>query len=100
MELFRERLTSRLDELGLGKSGLASIFEEMDVSGRGELTVKELSAVLFKLNFHVSKVTSIIMDPGDYVFADYRKPTLTFSSRSSKPMQVDGKDVQGSARGV
>lgn len=55
MVAFRERLTSRLDELGLGKSGLASVFEEMDVSGRGELNVKELSTVFIKLNFHVSK---------------------------------------------
>lgn len=53
---FRERLTSRLGELGLGQSGLASAFEEVDVAGKGDLTYKELSHVLFTLNFHVSKV--------------------------------------------
>lgn len=53
---FRERLTSRLEELGLGQSGLASVFEEVDVAGRGELTIKELSHVMFTLNFHASKV--------------------------------------------
>lgn len=55
---FRERLVSRLDEIGMGKSGLTAAFEEMDVTNRGELTIKELSNVLFKLNFHTSKVTS------------------------------------------
>lgn len=53
---FRERLTSRLQELDLGQSGLAAAFEEVDVAGKGELTVKELSHVLFTLNFHASKV--------------------------------------------
>lgn len=53
---FRERLTSRLEELGLGQSGLASAFEEVDVTGKGELTIKELSHVLLTLNFHASKV--------------------------------------------
>lgn len=53
---FRERLTSRLEELGLGQSGLASAFEEVDVAGRGELTIKQLSHVLFTLNFHASEV--------------------------------------------
>lgn len=52
---FRERLTSRLEELGVGQSGLASAFEEADVAGEGELTVKQLSHVLFTLNFHASK---------------------------------------------
>eukprot|EP00904_Undaria_pinnatifida_P009614 jgi/Undpi1/5783/HiC_scaffold_2.g01057.m1 len=52
---FRERLKGRLDELGLGKSGLEAAFEEVDVTGRGELTIKELSQVLFRLNFHASK---------------------------------------------
>lgn len=54
---FRKGLTSHLEELGLGKSGLAAVFEEMDTTGRGELTIKELSNVLFKLNYHGSKVT-------------------------------------------
>lgn len=54
---FRERLTSRLDELGLGKAGLAEVFEEIDVTRKGELTMAELSSVLFKLNFHTTKVT-------------------------------------------
>lgn len=53
---FRERLMGRLDELGLGKSGLEAAFEEVDVTGRGELTIRELSQVLFRLNFHASKV--------------------------------------------
>ena len=53
---FRERLTSRLGELGLGQSGLASAFEEVDLAGKGELTYEELSHVLFTLNFHASKV--------------------------------------------
>ncbi|CAM9555672.1 unnamed protein product [Scytosiphon promiscuus] len=52
---FRERLTGRLEELGLGQRGLASAFEEVDVAGRGELTIKELSHVMFTLNFHASK---------------------------------------------
>lgn len=58
---FRERLKTRLEELGLGKSGFAQLFEEMDVSGRGELTTSDLSMVLFKLNFHVSKVMASII---------------------------------------
>lgn len=56
---FRERLKGRLDELGLGKSGLEAAFEEVDVTGRGELTIKELSQVLFRLNFHASKVRGV-----------------------------------------
>lgn len=58
---FRKRLTSRLEELGMGKSGLSSVFEEMDVTGRGELNVKDLCTVLFKLNFHVSKASQSVM---------------------------------------
>ncbi|CAN0117906.1 unnamed protein product [Ectocarpus sp. 4 AP-2014] len=54
---FRERLTNRLEELGLGQSGLASAFEEVDVAGHGELTIKELRDVLFALNFHAPKET-------------------------------------------
>lgn len=54
---FRERLISRLDEIGLGKSGLAALFEEMDIRRKGELTITELSNMLFKLNFHASKVS-------------------------------------------
>lgn len=53
---FRKGLTDHLEEVGLGKSGLAAVFEEMDTTGRGELTIKELSNVLFKLNYHASKV--------------------------------------------
>lgn len=53
---FRERLLKRLDELGVGKSGLAHLFDEIDTTGRGTFTLKDLRAVLFKLNFHVSKV--------------------------------------------
>lgn len=55
---FRERLTNRLEELGLGQIGLASAFEEVDVAGHGELTIKELRDVLFALNFHAPKVIS------------------------------------------
>ncbi|CAM9333729.1 unnamed protein product, partial [Ectocarpus sp. 12 AP-2014] len=54
---FRERLTNRLEELGLGQSGLASAFEEVDVAGHGVLTIKELRDVLFALNFHAPKET-------------------------------------------
>ncbi|CAM9475845.1 unnamed protein product, partial [Ectocarpus fasciculatus] len=54
---FRERLTNRLEELGLRQSGLASAFEEVDVAGHGELTIKELRDVLFALNFHAPKET-------------------------------------------
>ncbi|CAB1097445.1 unnamed protein product [Ectocarpus sp. CCAP 1310/34] len=53
---FRERLTNRLEEIGLGQSGSASAFEEVDVTGHGELTIKELRDVLFALNFHSPKV--------------------------------------------
>lgn len=53
---FRERLHKRLDELGVGKSGLAHLFDEMDVSGKGALSFKDLRTVLFTLNFHVSEV--------------------------------------------
>lgn len=55
---FRERLTNRLEELGLGQSGLASAFEEVNVAGHGELTIKELRDVLFALNFHAPEVIS------------------------------------------
>lgn len=58
---FREHLINELEEQGVGKSGLASVFEEMDVSGRGELNVKELNDVFFKLNFHVSKVRDTML---------------------------------------
>lgn len=53
---FRERLHKRLDELGVGKNGLAHLFDEMDVSDKGALSFKDLRAVLFTLNFHVSQV--------------------------------------------